>query len=84
MTEDELRDLKSDKLIDSRGTSCPGPLLAVKKSITEVPINGIMEVLSSDIGTKRDIPKWSEKMGHEYLGTIEEAGNWRIFLKRMK
>jgi len=84
MTEDELRDLKSNKLIDARGTSCPGPLLAVKRSITEVPINEIMEVLSSDAGTKRDIPKWSEKMGHEYLGTIEEAGYWRLFLKRMK
>ena len=84
MTEDELRGLKPSKVEDARGTSCPGPLLAVKRSITEVPVNEIMEVLSSDIGTKRDIPKWSEKMGHEYLGTIEEAGYWRLFLKRMK
>jgi len=84
MTEDELRDLKSNKLIDARGTSCPGPLLAVKRSIVEVPVKEIMEILSSDVGTKRDIPKWSEKMGHEYLGDIEEAGYWRIFLRRMK
>ena len=84
MTEDELRGLKPNKVEDARGTSCPGPLLAVKRSITDVPVNEIMEVLSSDIGTKRDIPKWSEKMGHEYLGTIEEAGYWRLFIKRLK
>jgi len=84
MTEDELRNLKPNKVEDARGTSCPGPLLAVKRSITDIPVNGIIEVLSSDAGTKRDIPKWCEKMGHEYLGTIEEAGYWRIFIKRMK
>ena len=84
MTEEELKNLKVDKVVDARGTSCPGPLLEAKRSITVVPIEGIMEVLSSDPGTNRDIPLWAKKIGHEYLGTIEEAGYWRLFVKRMK
>lgn len=84
MTEEELKNLKVDKVVDARGTSCPGPLLEAKRSITGVPIEGIMEVLSSDPGTNRDIPLWAKKIGHEYLGTIEEAGYWRLFVKRMK
>lgn len=84
MTEAELKSLQANKVVDARGTSCPGPLLAAKRSITEVSVGGVMELLSSDAGTKRDIPRWAEKMGHEYLGVIDEAGYSRIFVKRMK
>ncbi len=84
LSPDELKALKADKVVDARGTSCPGPLLAAKRAIAEVPVGGIMEVLSSDAGTKRDIPLWAKKVGHEYLGTIEDAGYFRIFLKRKK
>ena len=84
MNEEELKNLQVDKVVDARGTSCPGPLLEAKRSITQVKVGGIMEVLSSDAGTNRDIPLWAKKIGHEYLGTIEEAGYWRIFVKRMK
>lgn len=81
---EELKKLKVDKVVDARGVSCPGPLLEAKRAITSVPINGIMEVLSSDPGTKRDLPLWAKKVGHEYLGTIEEPGYWRIFVRRKK
>ncbi len=81
---EELKKLKVDKTVDARGTSCPGPLLAAKRAITEVPINGVLEVLSSDPGTKRDLPLWAKKVGHEFLGVIEEPGYWRIFVRRKK
>ncbi len=84
MTEEELRNLKADKVVDARGTSCPGPLLAAKRSIAEVPVGGVMEVLSSDPGTKRDLPLWSKKMKYEYLGSLEEPGYWRIFIKKTR
>ena len=80
----DLSQIKPDKTVDARGTSCPGPLLAAKRAITEVPIDGILEVLSSDPGTARDLPLWAKKVGHEHLGTIEESGYWRIFVRRKK
>ena len=43
-----------------------------------------MEVLSSDSGTNRDIPVWAKKMGHDFLGLVEDAGYWKLFVKRMK
>jgi TusA-related sulfurtransferase len=45
---------------------------------------GIMEVLSSDEGTNEDLPLWAKKVGHEFLGTFQEAGIWRLFVKRGK
>ena len=82
MDDNELRELQVDKTIDARGMACPGPLLEAKKSMTEVPDNGILEVLSSDEGTNNDIPMWSKKMKYEVLGIVEEAGFWRLFVKK--
>ena len=83
MTTEELKQLTVDKSVDARGTSCPGPLLAAKKAIGQIDKGQIMEVLSADEGTKKDIPKWCTKKGYEYLGTIEEPGFFRLFLKKV-
>lgn len=84
MTADELKALNVDKTVDARGTACPGPLLEAKRAMASVPKGGIMEVLSSDEGTNEDIPLWSKKVGHDYMGNFEEAGYWRLFIKRGK
>ncbi len=84
LTENELKEITADKAVDARGTACPGPLLEAKRAMADVKIEEIMEVLSSDTGTKRDIPRWAKKMGHDYLGCIEDAGYFRLFIKRMK
>ena len=84
MTEVDLEKIEAAKVVDARGTACPGPLLEAKRAMTEVPVQGIMEVLSSDPSTNKDLPLWAKKMGHEYPGTIEEPGHWRIFLRRAK
>jgi tRNA 2-thiouridine synthesizing protein A len=80
----DISTLKVDKVVDARGTACPGPLLEAKRTIAGVPLGGVMEVMSSDEGTNEDIPLWSKKVGHEFLGTVEEAGYWRLFVKRGK
>jgi tRNA 2-thiouridine synthesizing protein A len=82
MTQEELQNLKVAKTVDARGTACPGPLLEAKKAIGTIKPGDIMEVLSADEGTKVDIPKWCAKQGHEYLGTIDVSGYFRIFMKK--
>ena len=80
----DLNRLTVDKTVDARGTACPGPLLEAKRAMTSVPMGGVMEVISSEKGTTEDIPLWSKKVGHEYLGMVEDSGNYRIFVKRGK
>ncbi len=82
MTTDELVEINVDKVVDARGTACPGPLLAAKKAIGELQSGEIMEILSADEGTRRDVPKWANKKGHEYLGTVEDSGYFKIYLKK--
>ena len=82
MDQEELKNLTVDKSVDARATACPGPLLAAKKAVRELDSGQLMEVMSSDPATKRDVPKWAQKKGHEYLGTVEEDGYFRIYLKK--
>ena len=82
MTEQELKSITADKVVDARGTACPGPLLEAKKAIGTISAGQIMEVISSDEGTKRDIPKWCNKQGHEYLGVIDEPGYFKVYMKK--
>ncbi len=49
--------------------------------MADVKPGQIMEVLATDTGTQKDLPAWSKKMGHEYLGFVDEPGYMRLFVK---
>jgi tRNA 2-thiouridine synthesizing protein A len=84
MSDQDLSTIQSQKVVDARGTSCPGPILAAKKGIVDVKVGEIMEVLATDSGTQKDLPAWAKKVGHEYLGLVEEPGYMKLFVKRLK
>jgi len=80
----ELKTLTAAKVVDARGVSCPGPIIAAKKAIGGVPVGEVMEIQATDSGSLKDVPAWCKKMGHEYLGSFEDAGYLRLFLKKLK
>ncbi len=84
MTLEEAKGLEVAKLIDARGTACPGPLLDAKRGIADCPIDGIMEIQSSDSGTTVDIERWCKKLGHGFMGNVERDGFWSIYLRKTK
>ncbi len=80
----DLGSIKPDQVVDARGTSSPEPILAAKKGIVDVKVGEVMEVLATDTGTQKDLPAWSKKVGHEYLGLVEEPGYMKLYVKRLK
>jgi TusA-related sulfurtransferase len=83
-TTEDLTTISVGHVVDARGTSCPGPILAAKKGIPSVTVGQVMEVLATDSATLRDLPAWCKKTGHAYLGSLEEAGYWKLYLRRSK
>lgn len=84
MTTKELTEITAAKVIDARGSACPGPLLEAKKGIGAIKVDEILEIWSGDPGTKNDIPRWAAKVGHEFLGYVEADGYDRLFVQRKK
>jgi tRNA 2-thiouridine synthesizing protein A len=84
MSEVNLADIQAAKVVDARGSACPGPLLEAKKAMGAVSVNQTIEIWSGDPSTKNDLPRWAAKVGHEFVGSIAAEGYDRIFITRKK
>ena len=80
----DLNQVEANRVVDARGSACPGPLLEAKKGIGAISVGEILEIWSADANTKNDIPRWCQKIGHDYLGDLEADGYDRLFIKRTK
>jgi TusA-related sulfurtransferase len=70
--------------IDARGMPCPGPLMSLIGAIREGTVGDVIEVLSSDEGSKTDIPAWVSKASHELVETIPEEGFARFVIRKAR
>jgi cysteine desulfurase len=61
--------LDEDLVVDSLGKLCPIPVIELAKVIGEVPVGGVVTVLSDDEAAGLDIPAWCSMLGHTYLGS---------------
>lgn len=73
-----------DRSIDARGMPCPGPLMSLIGAIREDEVGSVIEVLSSDEGSKTDIPAWVEKAGHEMAEVVEDEGFVRFIVRKAR
>lgn len=84
MSDVELSTLQVNSTADARGSACPGPLLEAKKGIGKVKVGEVLEIYSNDSGTRTDIPAWSNKVGHDYLGMLSVDGYDKHYIRRKK
>jgi tRNA 2-thiouridine synthesizing protein A len=71
-----------DKTLDTKGLTCPLPVLKLKKAIQDIPIGGTLEVLATDFGTVGDFQAFCRQTTHELLEHSESAGVYRFLIKR--
>jgi tRNA 2-thiouridine synthesizing protein A len=69
--------------VDARGQSCPGPLVALAKSLKGSPDGLTFELLATDPGSKSDVPSWAELSGNELVSaeTLDD-GSFRYLVRR--
>jgi TusA-related sulfurtransferase len=72
------------RVVDARGSFCPGPLMALIGAIKEGKVGDIIEVWSGDQGSRRDIPFWVNKAGHELAGIIAESDYSRFVVRKKR
>jgi tRNA 2-thiouridine synthesizing protein A len=72
------------RTIDARGSYCPGPLMELIRGIREAAVGDVLAVLSSDKGSKIDIPKWIEKAGHRLIALETREGYDEIIVEKRR
>ena len=79
-----MSSVHADRSIDARGMACPGPLMALIGAVREATLGEVIEVLSTEEGSKTDIPAWLSKAKHELLGVVEEEGFTRFTVRKAR
>jgi tRNA 2-thiouridine synthesizing protein A len=73
-----------DKTIDARGMACPGPLMNLIGAIRQGQVGQMFDVLSSDEGSKTDIPAWVAKAKHELVDVVEDRGFTHFIVRKAR
>ncbi|MFL5647349.1 MAG: sulfurtransferase TusA family protein [Chloroflexota bacterium] len=72
------------RIVDARGSFCPGPLMELIRAIRESQVGEVIAVYSSDSGSKTDIPKWVEKAGHRLVALDARDGYDAIVVEKRR
>jgi TusA-related sulfurtransferase len=72
------------RTIDARGSFCPGPLMELIRGIRESNVGDVLEVYSTDSGSRIDIPKWVEKAGHGLVAVESRDGYDAIIVEKRR
>ena len=78
------KQLDATKVVNARGTFCPGPLMELIKTYKSAKTNDVISLYSTDTGTKRDAAAWINKSGNELIGVFDREGYYEIVMKKTK
>ena len=76
--------MKADATLDCVGLYCPMPIAHTAKKMKELEADQVLEILADDEGIKEDMPAWCKTTGNEFLGMEEEAGQYKVYVKKKR
>jgi TusA-related sulfurtransferase len=68
--------------VDCTNETCPVPLVETRKALRKAQPGDIVEVVGTHPASKKEIPMAVKALGLELLDVEEEAGVWRIRIRR--
>ena len=84
MIETPAANTNITRLVDARGSYCPGPLMELIRAIREGQVGDVIAVRSTDRGSRTDIPKWVEKAGHGLIAIVDRDGYDEIVVEKRR
>lgn len=71
-----------DKTLDCKGLNCPLPILQTKKAMDGMDPGQVLEMFSTDPGSKNDISAWAKRTGNELMKSAEDGGVFKFYIKK--
>lgn len=72
----------SDQTLDATGLNCPLPILKTKKALQKMESGEVLEVLSTDAGSIKDIEAFCKQTGNILLGVEENEGKYTFNIEK--
>ncbi len=69
--------------LDARGLSCPLPILKTKKALSQLNQGELLEIISSDQGSLKDLSSFCDQMGHELISSITHDDEFTFIVKKI-
>ncbi len=76
--------ITADQTLDTLGLFCPIPVILTAKKMKEMQMGQRLEVLSDDVGIKKDMPVWCKHSGNELIALIEEGTVFKCYVQKKK
>lgn len=77
----EKESMDIEVTIDNRGIPCALGIFKVMKEMERVTPGRVLEVLSTDRSSRRDLARWTDRVGHQVLAIHEEGNALRPVLR---
>jgi len=71
-----------DKELDTRGLTCPMPIVKTKKALLAMADGQVLKVVATDPGSVSDMQAFAEATGHELLASEVLGKEFVFFLKK--
>ncbi len=71
----------ANKVIDARGSACPGPITDLVKAYRNAKVGDVLELWATDKGVRADTEAWAKKTGNEIVSVTEDAEKVVVIIK---
>jgi len=79
-----VEEIKADVTLDSRGSTCPGPIFMITDKMKELKPGQVLKVDADDPAAEEDVKAWAKRSGHELL-QIQKTGNEvKFYIKKVR
>lgn len=71
-----------DKELDTRGLSCPLPIVKTKKALNGMNADEVLKVVSTDSGSVKDMQSFATQTGNPLLSSETEGKEFVFYLRK--
>ena len=76
--------IEVSKVLDCRLLSNPLPIIKLRCEVNRLEIGQRLELLLTDLESKKYIPLWCERTGNDFLEISEKCGTTKFVIQRNK
>jgi tRNA 2-thiouridine synthesizing protein A len=77
-----VEEIPVSQTLDVRGFNCPMPVLKTKHALKGIRSGEVLEVVSTDPGSIKDITALVERLGHELIETSESGSQISFYIRK--